>query len=507
MKSYGLIFLILFVYNSFAQQSKYWGQLAPGEFAVGYQDTILFNADQEYSLGSYKGPKPYFISIWFPLDSVSGVQISFNDYFPTGSVFGMEALADSIRKTQEGSFVRHGVTNNLDSWDNDELTRSKATLAQQLRAEKLNVFKSGKYPAARFPTIVYHHGNSGIPLENFVLFEYLASHGYVVVSADYHWPGLRGRAYTQESDQSLDDVNFVARFSESLNFTDKDDVTFIGHSWGGGIALRLNQKQSPHFKRYIILDSTLEKAGLAEIKTVNPHLDSLFRSHSDGFRTETTVVTARGSYISEGKRVVQQFPDFLVFQFLDKEKFTLFTLNHILNHGSFTSLGVMRSVFAGSTPQTDERAVKEQFLNYQHLVRLIEDILAGTPTELHDVVVYNESLVKEDFAIFLYRFSTGKAFQQSRVQFPLEVIQWKDPRRFFMGTVVKNLQAGDWSHDHLFIKEALISQIYDNHEGRLEDTGERLIHLTGNKNGTDKKYFFSLMGNKWYLTRKVDLGQ
>jgi len=46
-----LFILVLFGHYSNGQQSKYWGRLKKGEFEVGYQDTVLFNHDQNYTLG------------------------------------------------------------------------------------------------------------------------------------------------------------------------------------------------------------------------------------------------------------------------------------------------------------------------------------------------------------------------------------------------------------------------------------------------------------------------
>jgi len=319
-----------------------------------------------------------------------GKQIEYNDYLKLTPTHGIESLTDSISQVQMASFINWGVTYNLDLWKNDNLTDSKSGLTKQMLLQRLNVFKTSMYPATRYPTIIYHHGNGGIPFENSVLFEFLASHGFVIISADYHWPNLRERSYTHESNRPLEDVDFIARFSNTLPFTDRNNITYIGHSWGGGVALRLNQKGNVNFKRYIIFDSTLEQAGVEEMKVMNPYLDSLLQNHPGDFKTKTVIITARGRYYENGDRskpIIQSFPEFIPFKKLDKRVFTYITLKQILNHGSFTSVEVMRSVFSKDFPQNDAMTVNEQFETYQFLVRLTKEILDGNELNKNQLII------------------------------------------------------------------------------------------------------------------------
>jgi len=361
-----------------AQTSRFWGQLTQGDYEIGYQDTILFNSSQPYELNGYEGPKPYFVNIWFPIVNETGKRIKYKEYLSMDSIPEIQALIDSIQKVQYNSFIKWGVTYDLDMWKNSSFNSAKQDLARAILEENLNVFKTNQFPKEQFPTIIYHHGNGGISFENSVLFEFLASHGYVIISADYHWPGLRLNSYTHKSDLSLEDVDFITRFSESLPFTIHQNLKFIGHSWGGGVALRLNQKGNPKFKHYVIFDSTIEKPGLMEFKDLYPHFDSLFRNHPYDFKTKSTVITARASYYSDGKIIIQPYPEFLPYQLLDKNEFTFITLKQILNHGSFTSVEVMRAAFLDQFQQSDSETVRDQFDTYQFLIQLTKDLLDGT---------------------------------------------------------------------------------------------------------------------------------
>jgi len=326
--------------------------------------------------------------MWFPIVDETGNRIKYKEYLTMDSIPEVQGLIDTIQKVQHKAFVKWGVTYDLDMWENASFSQRKQDLAKEMLNENLDVFKTNQFPDEQFPTIIYHHGSGGISFENSVLFEFLASHGFVIISTDYHWPSSRLNSYTHKSDLSLEDVDFITKFSESLPFTNHQNLIYLGHSWGGGVALRLNQKNNPQFKHYIIFESTIEKPGLLEFKDLHPHLDSLFRYHPNDFKTKSTVISARARYFSKGMTyVVQPYPKFLPFQLLDNRAFTFITLKEILNHGSFTSVEVMRATLLGQFEQRDSVTVKNQFDTYQSLVQLTKNLIDGAELDEEKILI------------------------------------------------------------------------------------------------------------------------
>ncbi|NCA84410.1 MAG: hypothetical protein EOM83_02425 [Clostridia bacterium] len=49
-------------------------------------------------------------------------------------------------------------------------------------------------------------------------------------------------------------------------------------------------------------------------------------------------------------------------------------------------------------------------------------------------------------------------------------------------------------------------QIFDNFEGTLRDTDERLFQWIGTETGVDVKYYFKKIDGKWFLIKKENLG-
>ena len=106
--------------------------------------------------------------------------------------------------------------------------------------------------AGPFPLLVYSHGSGGIRFENLALAVHLASHGYVIVSADHPGDGLFDPLDETKVDAVLADRprdvsflidQFLAFNGESGNVfagaVDTDRIAAAGWSYGGYTALAL----------------------------------------------------------------------------------------------------------------------------------------------------------------------------------------------------------------------------------------------------------------------------
>lgn len=378
MKRLTILIILLLINNLiFAQKIPQWGLLSKGKYTVGYSDTVVFNKNQQYNFKDYSGSKPYFIKVWYPSKEKTKVRLLYYDYLKilkTKKIsnqleyLGIKVLADTIQTMQIASFQQFGLQNNLDT---DDPIKIKTAEMESIFHQKVYATENIKSLAEKLPTVIYHHGNGGSSIENNVLFEYLASNGFVVISAYYHWPNQETHTYPT----AYQDVQFVVDFAKSLSFVDKENLSYIGHSWGGGIALNLNQKQLIPVKRYIIYDSSIEHYIPDEMKMLRPNLDSLLRNHADDFVTPTTVISARYSYFEAEKRVINPFPEYIPFQNLNQEVFDYLTLKEPLNHEAFTSLGLIRNTVVKKSFQSDKSTLMSQYKNYLYLVELTKNIL------------------------------------------------------------------------------------------------------------------------------------
>lgn len=126
------------------------------------------------------------------------------------------------------------------------------------------------------------------------------------------------------------------------------------------------------------------------------------------------------------------------------------------------------------------------------------------------IILLGFSVVKgqdsENFDLFLFKFASDPAFQLSRIQFPLKLTTWSNPYEVGGETVIKEVKKEDWNHDYLFAVYDARAQVYDNHEGKLRDTDERMFQWIGVENGVNVKYFFKRINGEWFLVAKESLG-
>ncbi|WP_421869818.1 alpha/beta hydrolase family protein [Marinoscillum sp.] len=237
------------------QEFPFWGNLEQGSYGVGYSDTIIYNEQQKYSYLDYEGPKPYLVSFWFPLEvETNSAEIEYAEYLAFEATQLGIALRDSLIQMRKQSFIDYGIKNRLDSWEDRPYGQNEQQLFQKIILTKVNAKKVLEHPLKEYPVIIYHHGMGGSKEENSVLFEYLASHGFVIVSSNYHWP-----KQSTNLEDLINDLMFATDFAARLSFTDSERMYFLGHSWGAQIGLILNQSGRHSFKSFILLDNTLEK--------------------------------------------------------------------------------------------------------------------------------------------------------------------------------------------------------------------------------------------------------
>ena len=97
----------------------------------------------------------------------------------------------------------------------------------------------------RFPLIVYVPGHNGTPLTHTVTCEFLASRGYVVVSAPSRGVGDGEQSFDLAgSEAQLKDVEQLLRYGRSLPSVDSARVGAVGFSLGGGLVTLLAMQHS-----------------------------------------------------------------------------------------------------------------------------------------------------------------------------------------------------------------------------------------------------------------------
>src|SRR5260370_1937430 len=112
--------------------------------------------------------------------------------------------------------------------------------------------------SGKFPVVIYHPGLGGTFDDNAVAYEYLASHGYVVLSSAYQAADSSSLNIDGDLATSLDDLQFLLRYAATLPFADISKVAAMGRSYGAQAVLSWRARPNSAVDAVVFLDSTVE---------------------------------------------------------------------------------------------------------------------------------------------------------------------------------------------------------------------------------------------------------
>ncbi|HWC78168.1 MAG TPA: hypothetical protein VG778_11935 [Blastocatellia bacterium] len=132
--------------------------MGPGTFPVGITRTVFVDSSRTDNFT--KEPRTLVTEIWYPAedDARNQPKNKYSDFIPGGVTPVLETV---LKQT-----YRVGVAEIDKMYWNDAV-------------------RDAKVRKGRFPLVVFSHGNGGTRHQNTFWCDYLASHGYIVVSADH----------------------------------------------------------------------------------------------------------------------------------------------------------------------------------------------------------------------------------------------------------------------------------------------------------------------------------
>ena len=270
------ISLTLLRFSVSAQEKLLWGSLKPGPHAVGFRMVYGLDHSREYDPDfsmdrtqlPVASPRPILICIWYPSQKTSSKSLTYGQYLeiPTGNgqiAEYAERLTPHMREV-----VAEETIGNVPV----KMTPEESKAFERLLSTKTFAVKNAPAAKGRFPVIVYHPGLNGTYEDNSVLFEYLASHGYVVLSSAYSDPDAYFVGITSDLIGSFRDLDFLVNYAHTLPYADADRLGSMGHSYGAwGSFAWVSQPRSP-VRALVTLDSgleydTVETSGADELVT------------------------------------------------------------------------------------------------------------------------------------------------------------------------------------------------------------------------------------------------
>jgi hypothetical protein len=272
-----------------AQEPLLWGGLEPGPNAVGYRSLYRLDHTRQYdpefatdpAQPPAPKPRPIYIRVWYPAQKSDTKPMEYRQYLDVSSDNAL--IAPFVKRLS-----RHVVNVVSDTTVGKEpATRTPAESAafERLLATRTIAVANAPPADGRFPVVIYHPGLSGVPDDNSVLFELLASHGYVVLNSAYPNWYAEGVGIGSDLHTSFRDMEFLSRYARELPFADADRLGAMGHSWGGTAVLHWAALPDSSLRAFVTLDSGLEYISIED--TGAEPLISHMRTNKNNIRAES----------------------------------------------------------------------------------------------------------------------------------------------------------------------------------------------------------------------------
>jgi hypothetical protein len=235
-----------------AQDPLLWGRLEPGPYSVGFHSSIALDGSRKYD--GRRG-RPILLDVWYPAVHSAETGLAYAQYLriPKDGAhpWFQERLESYIRDVVRDDLFHTKAEASLD-------TEGRAGLARLLTA-RTTAHLDAAPVAGRFPVVLYHSGAGGSFEDNSVLFEYLASNGYVVVSSAFQspFPELIGNNIGG-IERSGPDLDFIAAQVRGWPYADAAKLAAMGHSAGAqNMMLWIGSRNCPA-RALVSLDTTME---------------------------------------------------------------------------------------------------------------------------------------------------------------------------------------------------------------------------------------------------------
>lgn len=242
-----LIIFILFQTNLLLGQTSLKEiDLINGNHVIGFRHYTTADSTRTYKrLYDWNNktiPRPIPVSIWYPANEKSTGKKPLNvlDYMVI------------LKEEEEWEYLPNEQILNWFYYQN-------TTANQHHLKEETNAYPEVEPAGGKFPVIVYAPSYQASSIENFAFCEYLASHGYIVISSPSR--GTENRYLEGGTPKDMEtqarDIEFLVREVQKLPNANPDQIGTIGFSFGG-LSNVLSQMRNENIKAIVSLDGSIK---------------------------------------------------------------------------------------------------------------------------------------------------------------------------------------------------------------------------------------------------------
>jgi pimeloyl-ACP methyl ester carboxylesterase len=206
--------------------------LQPGPFAVGIKVDCIFDTSRSFpdseSVPGFSA-RPIKLLVWYPSRVGQRQPMSFSDYLGMGCADPRFAAYDKMMAARDLDTARRQFNPPSDD------------LLKALGGARTHASRDTPIAEGRFPLVVHSLGQNDYQLESTVLWEYLASQGFVVAVVPQMGgdPSQRLTFAPASLEIQVADLAFAVGHLSALPYVDPAHLGLIGHSFGGAASLIL----------------------------------------------------------------------------------------------------------------------------------------------------------------------------------------------------------------------------------------------------------------------------
>tara|TARA_R110002051_G_scaffold181774_1_gene251276 strand:+ start:47820 stop:49337 length:1518 start_codon:yes stop_codon:yes gene_type:complete len=266
MKKINFFILIFFISNiqlANCQESIELPFIGKGEYNVGFKTFWSFDEHRKYILREDSLNKiscksrPVLVNMWYPTKQRNNLSLTFGDYL----------------KIESDSLCLNELSSRLIDYNKEVLSREffdkalsklkpfEHNLYNKLLESKTSILSNAKSANGKFPLIIYHSGAASSYTDNFLMLEYLASRGFIVLGSAFQ----KGDGSTLNIDSDTDsfkDIDFLIEYAIKTGLVDQNNITLLGHSAGAQAIMKYQATGSSKAKNLILLDTTQDNHSL-----------------------------------------------------------------------------------------------------------------------------------------------------------------------------------------------------------------------------------------------------
>ena len=388
-KKFGLFILLLALiihFQTFGNDS--WGNLKPGEHIAGF----CLISTQDYSrvypndTSTELNPRPIRIYIWYPAEQSAQQSMQIKEYakmayedFNSPTAFDYETNFMDLLPIQ----IQKGISSE----------KIETLLTQPTYAIRDASPKAGKYPLLIFGQGLYYES----PISHFILYEYLASHGYVVATCPLLGTHYRLVNITVEDlETQVRDLEFSLGYARNLPYVDPSRIGFIGYDLGGMTGLILAMR-NPDIKVFLSMDSAI----------THGHYSGLPQSHFS-YREDKFVIP--WMHMMQSRFIAYYRKQQETSSLFQRKKFGASYLVSVPtnNHGcfsAFAALGIENSLPGYWGPvETNIVELHDQICT---TALLFLDGYLKNDQNPRDIIDEQEKIVKDSEVLFEYEYKPG----------------------------------------------------------------------------------------------------